>query len=181
IYEFREKPKSSARNDKEYYSVDIESSRYLNLEIVLELTCQVTGEVEDFRINMLYPELIDDQYFLINNNRYTPIFQIVDAEFYNTKNTIVYKNLFMPLSIKGDKKKELEDINGELSKTLRGRIFYLLILSKKNVTTLQYIAATLGFKEMFKYLDIEKEMKVIDAKDDQKEDKYYFSLNKHVH
>lgn len=175
VYENRKK------DGKLFHSVDIEDSRYRNLKITLELTDYNSGEVEDHVIELLYPELVNDQYFVINGNRYTPIFQIVDAEFYRAgAGTIVFKNMFMPLRLNGGRKDMLKDIDGNLKKDLKGRVFFLQILKQSNITPLQFMFAKMGFLGTLEFLGVKGKLGVIEAKEEKKFDKLYFKLNKHM-
>ena len=50
---------------------------------------------EIINFDLFYPELIKGGYFLINNNRSFPVYQLLDSGFFNTPKAVVLKTLIM--------------------------------------------------------------------------------------
>ena len=179
IYEFRE-ISDKRKKDRDYFKTDIERSRFMKIHVVVEIT-DSAGEKAENELTLLYPELVDDQYFYISNNKYFPVFQLVDAEFYRAgREAIVLKTLFMPLRINGKKKDVLSDMNGDLVSILKGRTMYLELFRAKRVTTILFYLAKMGMTETLNYLNLSPHMEIVDIIDEDDPLYYYFHLNRNL-
>lgn len=168
------------KKNRQYYDVDIEKSRFMSVKVVVELTDN-TGDVKDHELNLLYPELIDGQYYYIGDNKYFPVFQLVDAEFYRAgREAIVLKTLFMPLRLNGKTKDVLVDIDGDLSETLKGRIIYLDIFKGKKIPAPLFYFAMMGVEETLKFLDLDPYMNITESGMEPDPAYFYFKLNKGI-
>jgi len=163
----------------------IEESRFKIITIKYRLTgYNDNNEIETVeKVNQLYyPELIDGQYFILRGNRFFPVAQLADAEFYRTsKNSIVLRTMFMPLSIRTQDTK-LTDLGGVLSSEFKTRRLKINLF-KKQVPPFLYYFAKMGVTETFKFFEIDSVMKIIteNYKDiDDQDDKLYFKLTKSI-
>lgn len=176
-----------AKNSKNPVKYGIEDNRYINIQITFQLT---DNEQTIERKHILkYPELIDGQYFILNSNRFFPVAQLADGEFYHKKHNqiIVLKTLFMPLSIHGENS-VLKDIhnNMEFGKGLETRNLKVVIF-KKEIPLFIWYFAKFGFEETFKMFDMDKSCVCLSRDDYDNLDKnnnleldkyYYFNLVK---
>ena len=46
------------------------------------------------------PKWINKYYFILNGNKYYPIYQNVESSTYNTKDSVILKSLLMPIILK---------------------------------------------------------------------------------
>lgn len=92
--------------------------------------------------DLFYPELIKGQYFLINDNRYFPVFQLLDSSFFNTQNAVVLKTLIMPIVM------QLVDDH------------LILNIFKKKINPMNYFFAKFGFYETLEYFDIKDKITI---------------------
>lgn len=99
---------------------------------------------EEIFMDLFYPELIKGQYFLINNNRYFPTFQLLDSGFFNTSNAVVLKTLIMPIVM--ELKEEALSLN----------------IFKKKMSPFFYYFAKFNFYETLEYFGIKDKILIID-------------------
>ena len=142
------------KNTKAEKEIEIETSILQKIVMKFHIT---KGEDEKVvETEMYFPVLIDNQFFIINSNRYTPIYQLVDSGTYRTKKFLTLKTLIMPIMIE-DKPIEIEDVNGEKFKTK----LLNLNLFKGKVNIFNYYFARFGVKETMKYFELDKYMDIV--------------------
>ena len=130
-----------------YPLTPIKQSRLLDIEVLMEFSDE--EQTIDYKFNLNYPELVKKQYFYLNGNRFFPVFQLADAEFYRSgRNTIVLKTTFMPINITANKT-ELTDSLGTTIGKCRN---FEVALFGKHINVLLYFFAEYGVEktaEMF--------------------------------
>ena len=90
--------------------VNIEKSRLQIINLRFRLT-DPKGEEEDKIIEkyLYFPKLIDHTYFYLNDNKFFPIYQIIDSATYNNNGSLTLKTLLMLLTLRTTEDK-FEDI-----------------------------------------------------------------------
>ncbi|QXN67925.1 hypothetical protein FPHOBKDP_00175 [Listeria phage LPJP1] len=178
--EKKENKKGKARKIN-HPTVNIEESRFIRIKVTMELSDG--KETIQKEIKLLFPELLDQQYFLINGNEFFPVFQMNDSEYYRTNDgIIVLKTMFMPIKIKG-KKVVLSDIderfnNGEPLKTRA----LMTLLFKKTVNVMNYYFAGKGVVETLRYFNIHNYVEIVKTEDHDitSPEYYFFQLTKSI-
>ena len=126
--------------------IDIDKSLLKIYRFFFRITKDDRCEIISF--DLFYPELIKGQYFLINDNRYFPVFQMLDSSFFNTPKAVVLKTLVMPIVMT-----LLDD-----SLTLN--------LFKKKINPFNYYFAKFGFYETLDYFGIKDKIIIKDTDKD---------------
>lgn len=137
-------PIQGEEKDKAY--VDIDKSLLKMYRFYFRITKDDRSEVINF--DLFYPELIKGQYFLINDNRYFPVFQLLDSSFFNTQKSVVLKTLVMPIEI-------VEEENHLMLKAF-----------KKKINPMYYYFAKYGFNETLEYFGLLNSIIITDVEDD---------------
>lgn len=143
------KKKIEVKNNEATSDFDIEESRLALITIKFQI--QKDDETATVTKELYFPELIDNKYFLINGNRFFPIFQLTDAETYRTKNSITLKTLMMPDIIRYENV-TLEADNCEA--TFNTRIL-TLDLFKNKIYIFLYYFAKMGVPKTLEYFGLE--------------------------
>lgn len=121
-----------------YPLTPIKQSRLLNCEVIMEFSDD--ERTIDYEFNIHYPELVKGQYFYLNGNRFFPVFQLADGEFYRSgKNTIVLKTTFMPINITANKVVLIDSLGNEIGKC---RNFDIALFGKHINAMLYYFSKT---------------------------------------
>lgn len=177
IYEYKQMTDKQIKS-KEYRKINIEESKLLEVQITVEFE-DSEGKKELYTHALDFPELIDGQYYYINDNKFFPILQLADAEFYKPKtSTVTMKNLLQPIAVNGSKKEILKDEDKKIRETLRGRVLYLEVFARnKNVPALLFFITKMGFDEAMDFLNLKDHCEVIDSNDEKEEGFYYFKIN----
>lgn len=116
---------------------------------------------EIINFDLFYPELIKGGYFLINNNRYFPVYQLLDSGFFNTPKAVVLKTLIMPIVM--EKKNDTLSLN----------------IFKKKMSPFFYFLAKFGWEETLKFFKIEDDILLSEKLEDLDEDEWEgFEINK---
>ena len=180
-----EKNKNAFKCKNSHYKLtSIVDSRYLDLEFCMEFT-DSKGNVEEMVYHLYYPELVDGNYFLLNGNKFYPVFQLADAEYYRAEgNSIVLKTTFMPIKIRGNKT-TLRDYNKELKINARN---FELALFNKNINVVMYYFAKFGIKETIERFGIENYTEFcfgdideyLKDNDGEKKNYYFFKLTANI-
>lgn len=133
-------------NPKNRRDVDIETSKLDILKLRFKLTKE--GE-EDVLIEkkLFFPRLIDNQFFIINGNRYFPIFQLVDSGTYRTNKTVTLKTLLMSVVCRDDRGIVVEDMDGN---KYSSRVINIDIFKNK-INVFIYYYAKFGFEKALEY------------------------------
>ncbi len=170
---------------KDYMIYPIEQSRYMIIDIHYELSApNDDGEIEtkDCHTKVFYPELLSGQYFSLKNNRFFPVMQLANAEFYRSQDAVVLKTMFMPLKIKSSyvKLKDLGKVFGrEGFKTRRLEA----VLFSKSITVFKYFFAKFGIQETMRRFGLDSHMEFLfeEWKNiDPDDSKYYFRCTKKI-
>lgn len=132
---------------------------------------------------LYYPELIDGQFFVLNSNRFFPVSQLVDAEFYRSggNKSAVLKTIFMPLILMGDKGR-LADVYGELGKNgIKTRNIKVKLFSKE-IPVFNYFFAKYGITDTIKFFGLEKLCRFVerDKNKDDTDKNLYFKAVKNI-
>lgn len=177
VYEYK-KMDNKQLKAKEYRKINVEESKLLEVQITVEFE-DANGKKELYTHKLDFPELIDGQYYYINDNTFFPILQLADAEFYKKKaSTIVMKNLLQPLAVNGSKKATIIDEDKKMPDKLRGRKFYLEVFNtNKNVPAMLFFITKMGFDETLEFLRLKDYCEIIDANDEKDDEHYYFKIN----
>lgn len=154
---------------------NIEESRLNLIRFKFKLTAMdkngkmASEEIERF---MFFPKLIDNFYFVINGNRFSPIYQILDSDTYRkgSTNDVTLKTLLMGITIceKNVLYKDIHNTEYDMN------ILYLNIFSYK-INYLLYYLASFNWEETLKFFEVEKYIKVLsqeDYKEFTEKDKY---------
>ena len=126
---------------------------------------------------LFFPKLINNFYFLLNGNKYFPIYQIIDSATYHTSKNLTLKTLLMPIIIKTEVE-FFQDVNMEYE--CEGKMF-ILDLFKYKINILNYYFAKFGVNETIKYFGFSKDELGI-SKDITDESNFmYFTLNNNLY
>ena len=155
------------------YKVPINDSR-LSL-ITFYFTIRFKDEVQQIKMPIFIPKLIDGYYFILNGNRYYAVLQIVDSSTYNTRDSVILKSLLMPIILKSEKL-EFEDVLGNTYNIKT----YLLNLFKKKTNFLYYFFASFGYDGTLDYFGYKDDVEIIQLTDDYtvEENELVFPLSK---
>lgn len=153
-------PKQDKGVKKETY-ISTDKSLLSVYKFYFELQCNDEKEVINF--DLYYPELIKGQYFLINDNRYFPVFQLLDSSFFNKNDGIVFKTLIQPIVILGQ------------SDTFSLKAF------KKEINPMYYFFAKFGYYKTLEYFGIQDDIVFTENKTDEYEDVIEFPINKKMY
>lgn len=146
------------KNTKTAKEIEIESSVLQKIKMNFHIGRD--DEEKDITTEIFFPVLIDNQFFIINSNRYTPIYQLVDSGTYRTKKFLILKTLIMPINIE-DKSQIIEDINGEKFKSK----ILNLYLFKARVNLFTYYFAKMGFEETMKFFKFDNKIEIVNIAD----------------
>lgn len=176
IYKPKKKPKNSEPiKEDSKADFDIEESRLG----IITLKFQVTKDDETSIVSkdVYFPELIDNKYFLINGNRFFPIFQLTDAETYRTKNSITLKTLMMPDIVRFENMSiEVDNCN----EIFNGRAL-TLDLFKNKIYIFNYYFAKMGFKNTLEYFGLDNVIYMSNSLYENPNEYYSLKLNKDVY
>ena len=162
-----------------YPLVSISQSRLMSVKIKMRYTDDKQTLEEDYEF--YYPELIDNQYFYLSGNKFFPVFQLADAEYYRTgSGSIVLKTTFMPIAIRGIKNK-MTDLDLRLDIDAR---LLELSLFKKKINIFLYYFSKFGVTETIKFFGMEDKITVLFEQESKIEKDldihYYFKLNNNI-
>lgn len=116
---------------------------------------------EVFSFELFYPELVKGGYFLINNNRYFPVYQLLDSGFFNTPKAVVLKTLIMPIVM--EKKSDMLSLN----------------IFKKKMSPFYYFLAKFGWDGTLEFFNIKDDIILSEKFEDLSEDEWEgFEVNK---
>ena len=139
--------------------IDIAPSYLDTINIKFKLLAE--GEEEIISKDILFPRLMNGQYFIINGNRFVPIFQVVDAGTYRNKNSLTLKTLLMPIKIVNSVE-SFEDMNGN---SYTGNV-YKLDVFKNKLNIFVYYFAKFGMSESLEFLDMKCEFNEKESDED---------------
>lgn len=97
---------------------------------------------EDISFDLFFPILLKGQYYLINDNRYFPTYQLLDSSFFNSQNAVTLKTLITPIKL------ELKTMKNPDDNYLSLNIF------KKKISPFYYYFAKFGFDATMEYFGL---------------------------
>lgn len=163
------------KNTKSAKEIEIESS--ILQKIIMKFHIVRGEEEKEVQTELFFPVLIDNQFFIINNNRYTPIYQLVDSGTYRTKKNLTLKTLMMGVNIE-DRPMVIEDVNQTKfkSKVLNLNLF------KSKVNLFTYYFAKMGFEETMKFFKFEGKIDIVNLAEGETfdEDKLNFQVSNSI-
>lgn len=118
-------------------------------------TIDYRDEQKEITMPIFIPKLIDKYFYILNGNRYFPIYQIVDESTYNNRDSCILKSLLMPIIIKRENK-----IIKDTNETAYDSNYFIINLFKHKINILLYYFAYKGMKETIKFFGFEKKIKV---------------------
>ena len=145
---------------KKYLPID--DTRYELLKVFFNVDTE--DRVLKYEVNLLLPKRYKNFYFLLNGNKFYPIYQLVDSSTFSRKNSIILR----PMNIYREKI-EMADVNGELYDGIK---YNLLIFGKKLNPLLLY-TSVMGISNTLKYMFLNDIIRVTDVCEN-KEDMIYF-------
>ena len=156
--------KGIGKSEKTSYPLtSINRTRLKKIKMTMKFTDSKTSEIGEYEI--YYPELINSQYFYINGNKFFPVLQLDDAEFYRTSGSaIVLKTIFMPLKIRGLKEDFMDydnKINGGIP--VKARKFELCLFDK-SINVFNYFFAKFGLSPTLKFFSMDEYVKIVPEK-----------------
>ncbi|ALN97864.1 hypothetical protein Bp8pS_185 [Bacillus phage vB_BpuM-BpSp] len=158
------KEKDGKRKEKEpkreKVEIDIEESEFQLIKLNFEIDKKDDGTVTKIEKRLFFPKLIDSQYFVINNNRYYPIYQMLDSGTYRTNKALTLKTLLMPIVLR-EKKVSFDDSEGNTYNLMEVD----LDLFKHKIPFLTYYLANFGYHETIKYFGYDDQIHLIQKED----------------
>jgi hypothetical protein len=163
-------------------SINIEKSRLELIEATFKL--EIDNQVEEKKIYILIPKIVDNFFFIINGNRYFSILQIVDKNFYSVRNGIILKTLLMPLTLKY----KAISFDSYAGNTYTGKYFTLDIFKSRNNSNsaknfLNYFFVEYGVQGTIDKLELSDDLFIIIDTDNvslDDQDIEYFIVNKNI-
>lgn len=158
--------------------IPYERSRLITINMKFELTDPKTNDTKIIKKKLYFPKLIDGSYYLIDNVRYYPIFQIIDAETYKTNNSITMRTSLQPIVVSY---KNISIIPENGTSEIEGYYTFSKIFNTK-IPIFIYFFANLGITETLKFFKLNDSYTIIDKKraeilsDKEKEENYLFKL-----
>lgn len=129
-------PESINKNNEKF--VPISESRYDLIHYQFEITDgEETKQIDKY---LYFPKLISDTYFILNGNKYFPIYQIIDSATYNNNNVLTLKALLMGISIR-----ETEIEYYDIQENCYKEKIKVIDLFKNKINYLKYFFAEKGY------------------------------------
>lgn len=140
--------------------ISFERSRLIEIDIEFELTDPKNGDKKTIKKKLYFPKLIDGCYYLIDNVRFYPIFQIIDAETYKTNQSITMRTSLQPIVVNHKNITMKPDNSVE---NIDGYYAYSKIFNTK-IPIFIYFFANFGITETLKFFALQDIFKIIDKK-----------------
>lgn len=141
--------------------------------ITFKFTLSFKDQVKNITMPLFIPKWINKYYFILNGNKYFPIYQNVESSTYNAKDSVVLKSLLMPIIVKM-KNTVIKDKN---NKEYSGKLFMVNLFEHKTNFLLYYFS-TFGFTETLKFFKYDKYIRFKKSKKNKKEKVLLFPINK---
>jgi hypothetical protein len=188
VYEEKKEVKTDKRRSVKspYPPVSTVQSRFVLIKLKMKYEDLRDPETRDKdetcveEYEFYYPELVNNQYFYLNGNRFFPVYQLVDSEFYKTAaGSIVLKTMFMPINISGFKG-TLNDLNKELktpsgNKGIKARVFQMNLFKKK-INMMEYFFAKFGVTGTIEFFGFSDYISIISSTDPEDDNYLYFKM-----
>lgn len=168
----------SKSENSHYPLVSIKNTRLIEIKFKMKFSDNKSSEICEY--TLYYPELIDGQYFIINDNKFFPVFQLDEAEYYKrSDNSIVLKTALMPIKIRGIKD-DFMDYDNKINNGIPIKARKLeLCLFDKNINIFKYYFAKYGLEGTMKFFSLDENCEVIKEKItliERKEGYLYFGM-----
>lgn len=160
----------SNKNKKFDKRIPVKTSRYDLLKI--KFLCNDGKEEWIEEREVLLYKLIDKYFYIIDGNRYCPIYQLVDASVYNRKNYLTQKSQSSPIIIKRDIE-DIRDIDGNHFKIQ----YYRICLSKQKINILYFYLALMGYDNTLMYMQMKNIIRIETFRKYDKDKEYCFRSN----
>ena len=171
------------KNKKFTKRMGMKKSRYNLLKIKFHLIAK-DGEC-DKEVNLLIFKRYNKYYYIIDGNRVYPIYQLVDASTYNTKNCLTLFSMLLPITMKKDEE-TIESVNfmkrdnNEIV-SIEGKKYYVpaftLCIFKKKINPLLFYLALMGFENTLIYMNMDGILRVENFKKYDCENEYCFEAS----
>ena len=165
---------------KENNTVDIEGSRLR--KIVAHFKIKGNTKNKEYKeidkdIKLYIPELIDDRFFIISGSKFFPVFQIVDAECYKTRSSVVIKTMYKPLIFEYTND-VLENSEYDEDKISFNTKYITMNLFSKKISPFLYLFSYFGsIDKVLEYFKLNDYISIEDNELDDFDNSYYFELN----
>lgn len=160
------------KNKKFTKRMSIDESRYDMLKIKFKFTAKnKDGHFEDmyYILDLLLFKKSNKYYYRINGNNYYPIYQLVEASTYNTKDFLILKTLLLPIKLKKSSAK-LIDINGKNFYVP----YYPLCIFKNQLNPLHFYMSTIGLDNTLIYMNMDGIIRIDNDNEYDDETEYCF-------
>jgi hypothetical protein len=141
------------KNKKFDKRIPINGSRFDLLKIRFRITLNSTCYIKT--IKLLLFKKIDNYYYILDGNRFYPIYQLVDASVYNRKNYLTLKTHSTPIIIKRENE-NIMDVGGENYMIPA----YKMCMFKQRVNILLIFFALMGFENTLRFMQMDEIIKV---------------------
>lgn len=158
------------KNKKFDKRLPIKGSRFDLLKLSFRCTIGEDSWIEEREV-LLYKQ-INNFYYIIEGNRYCPIYQLVDASVYNRKDYLTQKTQSSPIILKRDIE-NIKDVTGQEFKVQ----YYRICLSKQRINILYFYMALMGYDNTIKFMQMSNIIKIETYKKYNKEEEYCFKSN----
>lgn len=166
---------------KDITDIAYEHSRLIAINLEFQLTDPKEEETKIIKKKLYFPKLIDGCYYLIDDVRFYPIFQIIDAETYRTSNSITMRTSLQPIVVNH---KNIAVVPNNAEEEINEYYTYSKIFNTK-IPIFIYFFANFGITKTLKFFDLDKIFKIVDKKKGEKfdryEDQYLFKLGSMIY
>lgn len=173
-YKVNTKYIKNKKNKKFDKRLPIKESRFDLLKLKFKCATDEKTWFEDREV-LLYKQ-IDNLYYIIEGNRYCPIYQLVDASVYNRKNYLTLKSQSSPIIIKRDVE-EIKDVENNNYKIQ----YYRICLSKQKINILYFYLGLMGYENTIKFMQMVNIIKIEPFRKYNKEEEYCFMSNSNLY
>lgn len=161
------------KNKKFIRRMAMNDSRYDLLKITYELRGLDENRMmatREFTVDLLLFKRINNYYYQLSGKKYMPLFQLVDASTYTTKNHLINKTLVQPITLSRDNTKIIT-VTGE---EYYAPVYYLSIF-KGCINPLYLYLGTIGYENTMNYMQMTDIIKVENFRKYSKEKEYCFT------
>lgn len=155
------------KNKKFDKRIPINRSRYDLLKIRFRITTDETVYIKT--VKLLLFKRIDNYYYILDGNRFYPIYQLVDASVYNRKNYLTLKTHLSPVIIRRDTD-NIMDINGDIYMVP----VYKLCVFKQKLNILLFFFAIIGFDNTMIFMQMDRIIELSRSKTHNPDEQYCF-------
>jgi len=165
----------------EITDISFERSRLMQISIKFQLTDPKSGDKKKIEKKLFFPKLINGSYYLIDDVKYFPIFQIIDAETYRTNNSITMRTSLQPIVVNYKNTSITPDNEND---PIDGYFTFSKIFNTK-IPIFIYFFANYGITETLRFFNLDNKFRIIDKKRvedfDDYPDEYLFKLGSMIY